>query len=180
MNLSMKLRLAPLFLLAFVATSCRSRTDRSEGSVILSISMFDQLPLSVSVANGPTQLGTITLRSVAKDPTGTTSSLQDIEVRSYEVRFARLDTGTRLPAPLVEAQFGTVPVNSTAAFTNLAFLRSAQLNSPPLSDLANFGSDQQTGSRVIPLRVTLRFFGRTLAGDDIVSAPASFDIEVVP
>jgi hypothetical protein len=33
---------------------------------------------------------------------------------------------------------------------------------------------------VIPLKVTMRFFGRTLAGDDVVSEPASFNIDVVP
>ena len=60
------------------------------------------------------------------------------------------------------------------------FIRAHQLTSPPLSDLADFGRDRETGSTVIPLDVTLRFFGRTLSGDDIASAPASFTIEVVP
>ncbi len=176
-----KLRLAAaLPLLVLAGMSCNARTERTEGTVLLTVSTFDQLPASVSVSNGPTQLGTVTLRSVAKDPTGTTSSLQDIQIRSYEVRYARRDTGTRLPQPLVESLFGNVSVNSTAAFNNLVFLRTAQLTSPPLSDLSNFGTDQQTGSRVIPLRVTMRFFGRTLSGTDIVSDAVSFDVEVVP
>jgi hypothetical protein len=175
-----KLRLAALSLLVLAGMSCNSRTDRSEGSVLLTVSTFDQVPVTVSVTGGPTQLGSITLRSVALDPTGTTSSLQDIQMRSYEVRYARRDTGTRLPQPLVESLFGNVAVNATTVFNNLVFLRTAQLSSPPLSDLANFGTDQQTGSRIIPLRITLRFFGRTLSGTDIVSDPVSFDVEVVP
>ena len=178
--MTIKLRLASLSLLLLAGLSCNSRTDTTEGSVLLTVSTFDQVPVVVSVAGGPTQLGSITLRSVAKDPSGTTSSLQDIEMRSYEVRYARRDTGTRLPQPLVESLFGNVAVNATTIYNNLVFLRTAQLASPPLSDLVVFGTDQQTGSRVIPLRITLRFFGRTLSGNDIVSEPVSFDVEVVP
>lgn len=169
-----------LIVLALAFAGCRSRTDRAEGTVVLSVSDFDGLPVSVSVSGGPTSMGEITLRNVSRDPSGTTGPLQDIEMRSYEVRYTRLDTGTRQPPGLVESLFGNVPVNGNAVFNNLPFLRQNQLLSPPLSDLANFGTDQQTGSRLIPMRVTLRFFGRTLSGDDIVSDPASFDIEVVP
>lgn len=159
---------------------CRSRTDRSEGTVVLSVSDFDGLPVSVSVSEGPFDIDQITLRNVLKDPSGVATDLQDVEMRSYEVRFARLDTGTRVPPPLVEGLFGLVEVGSTANFGNLPFLRVDQINNPPLGDLLRFGADQQTGSEVIPLRVTLRFFGRTLSGDDVASEPSSFNIEVFP
>lgn len=176
-----KARVLPLVVLALAAClGCRSRTDRSEGTVLLSVSDFDELPVSVSASSGPYQIGQVTLRNVAKDPGGSTGPLQDIEMRSYEVRYTRLDTGSRQIAPLVEPLFGVVPVGGTSQFDNLPFLRPAQVANPPLSDLTNFGSDQQTGSQVIPLRVTLRFFGRTLSGDDVVSEPASFNIDVVP
>lgn len=170
------LLLLPLALLA----ACRARTDRSEGTVILSVSDFDGLPVIVSASAGPFSVDEIELRNLAKDPTGTTSDLQDIEIRSYEVRFTRLDTGTRVPPPLVEAVFGVVPVNGTTLYENLPFMRADQVLNPPLSDLADFGRDRETNSTVIPLNVTMRFFGRTLSGDDIASAPASFTIEVVP
>jgi hypothetical protein len=178
--MTIKLRLAPLALLVLAGLSCIARTERTDGSVLLTVSNSNLLPVEISVANVPTQLSSITLRSVAKDPSGTTSSLQDIQLRSYEVRYSRRDTGTRLPQPLVESLFGNLAVNGTIVFQNLPFLRTAQLASPPLSDLVNFGTDQQTGSRVIPLRITLRFFGRTLSGTDIVSDSVSFDVEVVP
>ena len=176
-----KLRVLPLIALALAAVvGCRSRTDRSEGTVLLSVSDFDGLPVLVSVAGGPYQVDQITLRNVVKDPSGTSSELQDIEMRSYEVRYTRLDSGSRQIPPLVESLFGVVTAGSTSQFDNLAFLRVSQLANPPLSDLTEFGSDQQTGSQVIPVRVTLRFFGRTLSGDDVVSDPASFNIEIVP
>src|SRR5262245_941601 len=112
----------PLVLLA----GCRSRTDRSEGTVLLSVSDFDELPIQVSVSSGPYQIGQITLRNVAKHPTGTVSPLQDIERRSYGVRFTRLDNGSRQIVTLVEPLFGNVSVGSTAQFDNLPFVRPAQ------------------------------------------------------
>lgn len=179
----MKRTVSVLFLAVLVLSfgSCRSRTDRSEGSVILSVTDFDGLPLLVSVSGGgPTQIGEVTLQSFAKDPSGTISDLQSIELRSYEVRFSRRDTGTRLPPPLVKSIFSLVPPNGTVTITNLPFLSIDQLFNPPISDLATRGSDQETGSQVIVLNVTMRFFGRTLAGDNIASDPASFTVEVVP
>ncbi|MEP7010440.1 MAG: hypothetical protein ABJC13_08980 [Acidobacteriota bacterium] len=178
--MTIKTRLAALSLLVLVGLSCNARTERTDGTVLLTVSNSNLLPVTASVANGPTRVPSITLRSVAKDPSGTTSSLQDIQLRSYEVRYARRDTGTRLPPPLVESLFGNISVNGTFVINDLPFLRTAQLTSPPLSDLVNFGTDQQTGSRIIPLRITLRFFGRTLSGTDIVSDSVSFDVEVVP
>jgi hypothetical protein len=174
-------RVLPVVALALVLLAgCRSRTDRSEGTVLLSVSDFDELPIQVSVTNGPYQIGQVTLRNVAKDPAGTVSNLQDIEIRSYEVRYTRLDSGNRQIVPLVESLFGNVSVGSTAQFDNLPFLRPAQLANPPLSDLATFGADPQTGSQVIPVRVTLRFFGRTLSGDDVASEPSSWNVDIVP
>src|SRR5215218_4349327 len=170
-----------LAILVLALGSCQSRTDLSEGSVILSVTDFDELPLFVSVSGGgPTQVGEITLQNFAKDPTGNTSDLQSIELRSYEVRFSRRDTGTRLPPAMVKSIFSLVPVNGTATITNLPFLTADQLLNPPLSDLATAGADRETGSQVIVLNVSMRFFGRTLAGDDIASDPASFTVEVVP
>jgi len=179
----MKRTASLLFLAVLVLAlgSCRSRTDRSEGSVLLSVTDFDGLPLLVDVSDGgPTQIGEITLRNFAKDPSGTTSDLQSIELRSYEVRFSRRDTGTRVPPPMVKSIFSLVPVNGTSTITNLPFLTENQLANPPISDLGTTGADRETGSRVIVLNVSMRFFGRTLAGDDIASDPASFTVEVVP
>jgi len=178
--MNVKRSLLLLLVVGLALPGCRSRTDRSEGTVLLSVTDFDGLPIVVSATGGPTQIGEITLANVAKDPTGGTSDLMDIEIRSYEVRYTRRDTGTVQPPPLVETIFGVVPVNGTMTINGLPFIRAHQLTTRPISDLADFGRDSETGSTVIPIDVTMRFFGRTLSGDDIASAPASFTIEVVP
>jgi hypothetical protein len=169
-----------LILLVIALGGCRSRTDRTEGSVILSVTDFDGLPVQVSVTGGPYSIEEIIISNFAKDPTGTTSDLQSVELRAYEVRFTRRDTGTKVPPPLVNSIFGLIPVGGTITLNNLPFLTSDQLRNSPLLDLATTGTDKETGSEVIVLNVSMRFFGRTLAGDDVATDPASFTIEVSP
>lgn len=174
-----------LFLLAslvMATMSCRARTDRSEGTVLLTISTFSGLPSAISVRSQPPPftIDSITIRNIAKDPLGSTSDLQSVELRAIEVRYARRDTGTRVPPPNVQSVFGLVPVNGTSTQTNFPFLTSDQILSQPLKDLRDLGRDSETGTAVIVLDVSLRVFGRTLSGDDIVSDPARFTIEVRP
>ncbi len=169
-----------IFLLAAALAGCRSETDRSEGAVLLSVTDFDELPVEVSVTQGPFSIGQIQVRNIPKDPAGNLSDLQSVEIRSYEIAWVRRDTGRRLPPVLVQSLFGLIAPNGTTTFDNLPLLTSDQIFNPPLSDLARTGIDSETGSRLIVLDARLRFFGRTLSGDDIVSAPAAFTIEVVP
>lgn len=159
---------------------CRERTDRSEGSVLLSVTDFDGLPLIISASDPVIQADEIIVQNIPKDPTGTTSDLMSVEVRSYEIRFVRRDTGTRVPPPLVQGLFGLVPVGGSTTFNNLAIMMGDQLLNPPIRDLARNGFDSETGTAVVLLDCHMRFFGRTLSGDDIVSDTASFTIEVRP
>ena len=96
------------------------------------------------------------------------------------MRYTRRDTGRTVPPALVQSIFGLIDVGGTTTFNNLPFLTDNQLRNSPLLDLATTGADKETGSEVIVLNVSMRFFGRTLAGDDVATDPASFTIEVVP
>lgn len=170
-------------LAALPVLGCNTRTDRSAGNVILTISSFDGLPFRVNVnSSSVVQIGTLNLTNLPKDPNGQTSSLMDIELRSFEVDFTRADAGTREPPARVAGIFGNVPVNGQDTINNLDVMGLDQLLNPPLSDLlfANGGFDKETGSQVIQVNFHLRFFGRTIAGDEIVSNTASFMVEFVP
>jgi hypothetical protein len=170
-----------LMLVLFVALAgCRERTDRREGTVVLSITDFDGLPLVINASDSIVQVEEIILQNIPKDPTGTTSDLQSIELRSYEIRFVRRDTGTRVPPPLVQGVFGLVPVGGTTTLNNLPVMMADQLLNTPLRDLARTGVDPETGSSVVLLDAYMRFFGRTLSGDDITSDPARFTLEIRP
>jgi hypothetical protein len=169
-----------LVLIAALA-GCRERTDRREGTVLLSITDFDGVPISVSASGSSiVTMEEITVRNIPKDPTGTTSDLQSIELRSYEIRFVRRDTGTKVPPPVVQGWFGLVPVGGTTVLNNVTLFTSDQMLNPPILDLARNGVDSQTGSAVIVLDCYMRFFGRTLSGDDITSDAARFTIEIRP
>jgi hypothetical protein len=180
-----------LVLIGLLLVACDSRLDRTDGGgVLLSVSDFDQLPNVVSVnAARPSQGGanlvvipSITIESIVRDIDGDTSDLMNIEMQSYEVTFTRADGGTRLPPPLVEKVFGTVPPNGTLVYDNLPFMRSAQLEDPPLSDLflENGGFDKETRRTSVLLNVSIRFFGRSIAGEAVDTAPARFTVEFVP
>ncbi len=179
------LSLAALSAVLLVAGSCRSRTDRTAGPVILTFGNITGIPTVVSVtaadAVGGVSIGTFTLQSIVKDPgVNITPGIEDLEVSSYQVIYKRKDTGTRVPAPLLAALTVEVPVNSTGVINNLPIVRSDQLLSVPLSDLAKFGQDTETGTQVIVIDAQITFFGQTLSGDKVQSGTASFTLEFTP
>lgn len=165
---------------------CSDADDVDSGGVSLVISDFDGLPSGVGVNEAsfsvpPVSIEEIELESILQNP-NQVGNLQTIELSTYEVRFTRADTGTRLPTPMVAGLIGTVPPGGTTIINNLPIVRSEQLLNEPLSDLlfVNGGFDQETGSDVIALNLTIRFFGRTLGGRDVVSTPQTFLVEFVP
>ncbi len=180
-------RVIVLSLLVVVAVGCESRTDEVDGGgVLLSVSDFDGLPIGGSVNNlaaaGFLQVGELTITNVIKDPNGIGSNLMNVEIQSYEVLYTRADEGTRLPPPMVRGLFGVAPVGGEFVVENLPVMAQEQLLNPPLSDLLfqNGGFDKETGSTLIKLNLFLRFFGRTLSGDEVETDPISFTVDFVP
>ena len=175
MRKTLNLALAGILVLALQA--CEQRTDRVDGGGVLLT--FGQINWSAvysvgsSVATGGAAISTVTLVSVVKDPSGVSSSLMDVELQSFEVSFQRADTGTRLPPVLVRTFPGVIPVNGTLTISGMFFMLDGQLENPPMSDLliVNGGIDQETGADTILLDVSIVFFGRTLSGDEVQSAP---------
>jgi len=159
--------------------------ETDSGGVALVVAQFDGLPSQVSV-NTAAGAGLVTvdelrLESIIENP-NRVSDLETIELSTYEVQFSRADSGQRVPTPLVERLFSTVPPGGISTFNNLPILRNEQLLNPPLSDLlfVNGGIDTETGSDVIRLNFHLRFFGRTLGGRDVVTSTQSFTVDFVP
>lgn len=183
-------RFVALTAVAVAFLGCESRTDKVDGGgVLLSVSDFDGLPFAVDVSDelnpalgtpGLVTIGSITIQNVVKDPFGASSDLMNVELQSYEVRFTRADTGSATPPGMVQSIFGVVPVGGTLQLDNYPFMRPDQFSSLPISDLADYGYERATGSTVVRLNVTISFFGRTLSGDPVATAPASFTIDVLP
>ena len=166
-------------------SACESRTDKVDGGgVLLSISDFDGLPIRIFVntSGSIVQVGEFVIQNVIKDPTGISSDLMNVEIQSYEVRYTRADSGTRVPNTLVNGLFGVAPAGGTATFENIPVMLAEQFQNPPISDLffQNGGFDKETGEAVIVLNLTIRFFGRTLSGDAVQTAPSTFSVEFIP
>lgn len=185
----MKFKILLRFLCALavvcLAGSCRARTDRSSGTVILTFGNITGIPTIVSVGQtdsgaGQVDIGTFILENFPKDPNGTTSNLQDVELTRYQVTYTRHDTGTRVPPPLIAAFTLEVPINGSGTITNLPIVALNQLLSPPLSDLRNFGFDQETGTAVIVVDAAIQFFGQTISGDSVASPVAVYTLEFTP
>jgi len=171
--------------LVVVFTACESRTDRTDsGGVLLSITDFDGLPIAVSVntTGGFVQVESVTIANVSANPNGAVSDLMNVEIVSYEALYSRCDRGTRVPTKFVRGIFGVVPVGGTIEYDNLPILGPDQLSTVPLSDLLleNGGVDKETGESKICLNFALSFFGRTLAGNAVETAPAFFTVEFTP
>jgi hypothetical protein len=170
-----------LILLLIAVNSCRANTDKTPGSVVIVLSDFNGLPVQVSARTGPFQITTVTVRAFLKDPGATTTTnLENVEIKSYQIVYRRRDSGTRTVPTLEQGLFGFVAPNSTTVFNNLPILLSDQLLNPPLHDLATLGFDSETRSTVIPLDCTITIFGTSLSGDKVASDPSTFTIEVTP
>lgn len=181
-------RLITLSILAIITLAlgaCESRTDKTDGGgVLLSVSDFDGLPLRVSVnqSGALLQVGEFVVENVPKNPSAGVSDLMNVEMRSFEVTYTRADQGTRIPQPYTNGLFGVAPVNGTFTVENLDVMGAEQFLNVPLSDLAfqNGGFDKETGSAIVRLNLSIRFFGRTLSGDAVQTAPATFTVEFIP
>jgi hypothetical protein len=59
---------------------------------------------------------------------------------------------------------------------------SDQINTVPLKDLflENGGFDKETDRTSIILNLSLRFFGRSIAGEAVDTTPVRFTVEFVP
>jgi len=183
------IRKGTTFILAVLCTAllgCPQSTSQTDGTVLINITNSDGIPVNVSAGTavntngGLVQLGTITIASIVKDPSGTSSALMAVNIESYQVTFDRADTGTRTPAKLVRGIFGALNPGGTVSFDNLPIMTNDQLQHQPLKDLLIHGYDTETNSQVIVLNVQIVFFGRTLAGEAVKTPPANFTVDVTP
>jgi len=178
-------RVIAVGLLAVSLSACEARTDRTDGGgILLSISDFDGLPIAISVnaSNGFVQVDEIQITSVVKNLDLVGSAIMNVEIESYEVRYTRGDTGTKVPPLFVRGLFGVVPAGGIYTVNNLPVMAPEQFTGPPMSDFLfqNGGFDKETGANEMVLNFHMRFFGRTLSGDAVETAPASFTVTVTP
>lgn len=173
--------IAAVGLLALVG--CTDRVGEVDtGGVALEVEFTDSV-FRVGVNDTDLlSLPTITIDSVATTPNGSTSNLMDIELNTIEITYSRADTGTRVPVPFVYNVVGSIPVNGQLTYNDLPVMTADQLRGEPLADLLfqNGARDSETGASLIRINLTMRVFGKTLAGFDVASVPRTQTFEFVP
>ena len=97
---------------------CSSSVDKTDGTVFIFVSTIPTLPGSISVNDTAAGTGFLTINSLsiqsrAKDPNAVTSALQNVELRTYEVVYSRVD-GAPVCRPRWCAAF-SVTCRSTAS-----------------------------------------------------------------
>jgi hypothetical protein len=168
--------------LAVLLLGCTDLETTDTGGVLLKVE-FTNLPGRIGVnENDSVAIGTIDIESVVLNTAAGTSSLMDVLISVYEVTFTRADTGTRTPPAFVFSRAGVIPVGGTLTLTNFPIMSVEQMRSSPLADLLfeNGGIDSETGSAVIKINATFTVFGKTVAGDEVASAPRTETLEFVP
>jgi len=109
-----------------------------------------------------------------KNSTDTTApELQEIVLERYEVTYARTDGGARLPAGMQRAMTAKVQITPNGIITEktttltLTLVPASQKLQPPLSYLISPGFEPDTGFVTVTVDATLRFFGHTIAGEQV-------------
>lgn len=140
----------------------------------------DVMSASGSIPDDEVQVDLVARLKNATDIT--TPTLQEIIVERYEVTFSRTDGGTAVPAGFQRAINAKVQVTAHNQTTEritqirIVLVPSTIKSQPPLSQLIAPGVESATGFVNIQATATVRFFGTTVAGDQ-VSATARIGID---
>jgi hypothetical protein len=170
--------------LPFVA-GCTNKQGETESPVFLTTDLATSAgqSLTFNIATGaPLQLTTMVVTSHGKSPTVTDpQGFQTVQLTSYVVHFTRLDGGTKVPADETFAVGGTIPLNGSITLNNYPVITPAASQQSPFDQLLPFngGIDQETGQPLIHLGLTITFYGETVAGTRVSSAPVTMGIFVL-
>jgi hypothetical protein len=103
----------------------------------------------------------------------TAPELQEILIEGYEVTYRRTDGGTSVPAGMQRSLAAKVQITPNGIATErqttitLTLTPGSQKLQPPLSHLISPGFEPDTGYPTVQADAIVRFFGRTIAGEQV-------------
>lgn len=167
-----------LLLLLPLAVGCTNRQGESEAPVSISATISgSNNPLIVNIAQvAPLQVTEIDLTSNFKNPNATDPQhFADVNLTSYVVSYSRVDGGTRVPAPETFGGFLLLPSGGSAQYHNPPIMYAYAIQQSPFDQLLPFngGIDQETGRSEIDIVASIVFYGETVSGFRVASAPLS-------
>ena len=158
---------------------CSTNTQGDDSAPVFLTAEFTLLPLQKSVNDGtPLQFSTTVLRNRLKTNAVGSTQFLDVQADSYVVTWQRIDGGTSVSPTQTFGGNVLVPANGTSTLTNYPFMSADSLIRPPLDQLFPFngGIDRETGRAEIRQAGVVTWYGHTLAGQAVVSTPATFDM----
>ena len=146
---------------------CSTNSQGDDAAPLYLTVDFTLLPAVKNVSDATLlQFQTVTLKSVMKSATASTSTMLDLRIEDYVITWKRLDGGTKVPKTETFAGNVIVPVGGTTTLSNYPFLSISALSLSPFDQLFpyNGGIDQETGKSEIRCAGTVTFRGHTMSG----------------
>lgn len=157
-----------------LAAGCSNEINRSSSPVDLIVTnaqALQRIDLAPTAANCNKAIGTISLRSVLKNPTQVSNqTFNDVRISSYQVTYVRTDGGKQVPVSFTRTMDAIIVTGGGAtALSNFLILEPGALVQAPFAALQpnNGGRDPETGKTFLQMDVIVTVFGETLAGERV-------------
>ena len=174
-------RITPVFVtlaLALVVWSCggNSTLDNTEASVFLTVDVSEYNPdIDLCLQASDISIGSLDIQSESKNPEGTSSAQQDVNLTRWVIKPYRTDGGSTASPEWTYDQAVYVPSDGSASLENYRVYPLEFLGEVPLAYLLpeNGGFDPETGNNNIRQSFELQIFGRTVSGKSVATEPVS-------
>ena len=174
-------RITPVFVtlaLALVVWSCggSSTLDNTEATVYLTVDVTEYNP-EIDLCLQPTDIAisAMDITSETKDPQGSTSTSQDVNLNRWVIKPYRTDGGSTASPEWTYDTAVYVPAGGAASLDNYRIYPLEFLGEVPLAYLLpeNGGFDPETGNSNIRQSFELQIFGQTISGKNVATTPVS-------
>jgi hypothetical protein len=174
-------RITPILVtlaLALVVWSCggSSSLNNSQATVFLTTNVDGYTPdIDVCAQQADLTIESMTIASEPKDPGGTTTANQDVNLMRWVITPYRTDGGTPNSPEWTYDQAVYVPAGGTASLDNYRIYPLEDLSELPLAYLfpENGGFDPSTGNANIRQSFELTIYGETVSGKKVATIPVS-------
>ncbi len=179
-NIYLRIALITSLTAALVSCSGNSSLDSTEAPVFITLEIELYNPdIAICGLTFDIPIETMTLTSHPKDPNGTSSANQDVNINRWVITPVRTDGGTVASPVWTHDMAVYIPSNGTADLSNYRVYPWENLNDLPLSNLfpENGGVDPETGNTNIRQSLWIQVFGKTVSGHDVASesVPVAFN-----
>ena len=164
--------------LAVAVVSCggNSSLDNTVATVFLTVEIEEHNPdIDVCTQVGDLVVLSMSIQSSPKEPGGSTTANQDVNLTRWVITPYRTDGGSTASPEWSYDQAVFVPAGGAADLQNYRVYPLENLNEVPLAYLfpSNGGFDPETGNRNIRQSHELQIFGRTVSGKSIATEKVS-------